>query len=128
MILCSRYEPYTLKTELNALQLVVIVWCLTPLSTVFQLYRGGQCTYPCFPEILLTSNTHNILSKPLAAFSKNHCRNNGQRLERNESCRNGYHLSSERILAEPGIEPATSCSQLGSPTELWGSRTSAGHI
>ena len=27
-----------------------------------------------------------------------------------ESCRNDYHQSLERILSEPGIEPATSCS------------------
>ena len=27
-----------------------------------------------------------------------------------ESCRNDYHQSLERILGEPGIEPATSCS------------------
>ena len=27
--------------------------------------------------------------------------------ERNEACLNDYHQSSERILAEPGIEPAT---------------------
>ena len=24
------------------------------ISIVFQLYHGGQCTYPCFPEVLLT--------------------------------------------------------------------------
>ena len=41
-----------------------------PFSTVFQLYRGGQCTNPCFPGVLLTSTPHNILSKPLAAFHK----------------------------------------------------------
>ena len=28
---------------------------LTPFSTVFQLYLGDQCTYPCFPGFLLTS-------------------------------------------------------------------------
>ena len=30
-----------------------------------------------------------------------------------ESCRNDYHQSLERILGEPGIEPATSCSTKG---------------
>ena len=50
-----------------------------PFSTVFQLYRSGQCTFPCFPGVLLTSIPQNILSKPLAAFPHNHCRNNGQR-------------------------------------------------
>ena len=52
----------------------------------FQLYCCGQCTYPCFSGILLTSTWHNILSKPLAAFPHNHCQNNRQRWERNESC------------------------------------------
>ena len=33
-----------LKTLLKRL----IVWCVTPFSTLFQLYRGGQCIYPCF--------------------------------------------------------------------------------
>ena len=47
--------------------------------TVFQLYRGGQCTYPCFPGVALTSTLHNFLSKPLAAFLHNHCRNSSER-------------------------------------------------
>ena len=51
-------------------------------STVFQLYCGSQCTYPCFPGVLLTSTAHCILSKPLAGFPHNHCPNNGQ-CERN---------------------------------------------
>ena len=55
-------------------------------------------------------------SNPLV-FPQNHCRNNEQRWERNESCRNDYHKSSERILAEAGIESATSCML---PTELLG--------
>ena len=93
---------------------VVVAWCLI-FSTLFQLYQGGQCTYPCFPG--LTSTPHNIPSKPLAAFPHNHRRNKGQRWERDESCRNDYHQSSERILAEPGIEPATFCSQVGHATD-----------
>ena len=31
------------------------VWCLKPFSPVFQLFCDGQYTYPCFPEVLLTS-------------------------------------------------------------------------
>ena len=50
---------------------------LTLFSTVFQLYCDSQCTYPCCPGILFTSTRHNILSKPLASFPHNQCRNNG---------------------------------------------------
>ena len=92
--------------------IILIVWCLTLFSTVSQLYHGGQCTYPSFLGILLTSTPQNILSKPLAAFPQNHCQNNGQQWERNECCCNDYHQSLERILAELEIEPATSCSQV----------------
>ena len=88
---------------------------------VFQLLHGGQCTYPCFPGVLLTSTPHNTFSKSLAALPHNHCRNNGQQWERNESCRNDYHQSSERILAEPAIEPATPCSHVHNATD-WAMR------
>ena len=60
--------------------------------------------------VLLTSTLNNILSMPLPTFLHNHCPNNRQQWERNESCLNHYHKSSERILAKPGIEPLTSCS------------------
>ena len=83
---------------------LLITRCLTPFSTVFDLY---QCTCPCFPWVLLTSTPHNILYKPLAAFPHKHCLNSGQRWKRNESCRNDFHQSSERILAKPGTEPET---------------------
>ena len=86
-------------------------------STVYQLCLGGQCTYPCFSRVLLTSTLHNIPSKLLAAFPHNHCRNNRQGLARNESCRNDNHQSSERILAEPRIELATSFSQVHNATD-----------
>ena len=85
---------------------------LRQFSTLFQLYHGSQWTYPCFPGVLFTSNLHNILSKPVAAFPHNHYQNNGQWWDRNESCCNAYHQSSERILAKRRIEPAVSCSQV----------------
>ena len=81
-----------------------------PFSTVVQLYHGGQCTYPCFPGVLLTSTP---LSKLLAAFPHYHFQNNRQQWERNESYSNDYCQSSERILAEP----ATSCSQVRNSTD-----------
>ena len=46
---------------------ILIVWCLTPFSTLFQLYRG---TYPSFPGVRL-NGTHSILPKPLAALTHN---------------------------------------------------------
>ena len=104
------------KSGLHGL-LIEFVWCSMPFSTVFQLCHGGQCTYPCFPGVLLTR--HNILSKPLAAFLCNHCQNNGQRWERNESSRNDYHQSSKRVFSELGIESATSCSQVRKIYGAW---------
>ena len=49
-----------------------------PFFTVFQIYRGGQCSYRCFPGLLLTNTGHNIVSKPLTAFPHNYCPNNGR--------------------------------------------------
>ena len=94
-----------------------VVWCLTRFSTIFWLYRGSQWTYPYFPGVLLTSTPYNILFKQLTAFPHNHYWHNSQRWERKESCCKDYHLSSERILAEPGIEPATSYSQVSNATD-----------
>ena len=42
---------------------------LVLFSTLLLLFLGGQCTYPCFPWVSLTSALHNILSKPLATFT-----------------------------------------------------------
>ena len=38
------------------------------VSISFQLYHGNQCTYSCFPGVLLTSALHNILSKHFLLF------------------------------------------------------------
>ena len=31
------------------------------LLMIYDVHRGGQCTYPCFPGVLLSSNLHIIL-------------------------------------------------------------------
>ena len=62
-------------------------------NSISVIYRSGQGTYPCFPGVPSTSILHNILTKSLAAFPRNHSRNNRQRWERNESCRSDYHQS-----------------------------------
>ena len=77
---------------------MIVYYVFAPFSSLFQLYRGDQSTYPCFPEVLLISTLHNILSKPLAAFPQ---WNNVQRWERDKSCLTDHHQSSERILDEP---------------------------
>ena len=59
-------------------------------------------SWSSFPTIFLPS--HWLLS----FISHNHCRYNEQQWESNES----YHQSSDGILAEPWIKPATSCSQV----------------
>ena len=83
----------------------------------FTYITAASAPIHAFLEVFFTNTLHNILSKPLAAFLYNHCRNNRQQTwERNELCRNDYQ-SSERILAEPGTEQATSCSQVCNATD-----------
>ena len=75
-----------------------IVWCLNSISVILQ----WPVTYPCFPGVLLSSNWYSILSKPLAAFPHNHCQNNRQLWERNESCCNDYHSILGKNIGQPG--------------------------
>ena len=115
----NRYEQFLLFPQcfqklfvVDATKWVSMEERVNSVSTLFHLDRVGQGTYPCFPGIPFTCSPHITLPKLPATFPHNHCRNNGQRWERNESCRNDYYQPSERILAEPGIEPATSCPQV----------------
>ena len=89
------------------------------VSTLFQLYRGVPCTYPCFPSVIFTSTPHNTASKPLATFPHNHRRKNRHGYERNESCRDDYLNSLKEYwsgrgsnLRLTGLKPFTL------PTEL----------
>ena len=50
---------------------------LKTFSTLFQLYRRSQCTYPCLSTVSFTSTLRKNLSKPLAAFPQNHLQYNG---------------------------------------------------
>ena len=60
----------------------------------------------------LARTLHNILSKPLAAFQHNHCRNNGQRLTsilEKKNCRAWHRTSdflfSNLVLLSYGAQP-----------------------
>ena len=52
----------------NVFKSCLLLMCQNEYLWSKGLYHGGQCTYPCFPGILLTVTPHSILSKPLAAF------------------------------------------------------------
>ena len=91
---------------------------LNAISILFHLYHRSQCTCSCFPEVHLTSILHNILSKPLAAFPRNHRQNN--RL----FCRNDYRQSLERLSDWTSDLPT--CSQVLYATK-WAGRGSANY-
>ena len=78
-----------------------------PFSTVFQLYLSGQCTYPCFPGVILTITAYNILSKPLAAFPHNHCQTTDSGESGKKTGRAGDRTSDIRFSR-------------AQPNELWG--------
>ena len=114
-----------MKTHLLDMHLVVprsTVWCLTPFSTLFQLCRGSQCTYPCFPGVLLTSTPHNIFSSHwlLSHITLVDTTDSGERgmnpvLMTVISFRIEYWPSRGSNQRPPFLKSATP------PTELWGS-------
>ena len=99
------------KGQIKPIDCWLIVWCFNAVFKGISAIARRPVHLSMLSWSSFNSTPHSILSKPMAAFPHNHCQNNGQRWERNESGRYDYHQSSERILAEPGIEPATPCSQ-----------------
>ena len=98
-------QPFAVQNEFN--DWLNGLWCR--LQKYFS-YIADSCAP--IHGFLRSFNQHNILANPLAAFPHKHCWDNGQQRETNKSGCNEYHQASERILGEPGIEPATSCSQV----------------
>ena len=108
-VICTLvYNVFKVCPDPNAAQCEWLIYWLYDVSCRFQRYfsyiaAATASAYPFFPGVLFTTTPHDTLSRPL---------DNGQRWERNESCRNVCHRSSERILFYPRIEPSTSCSQV----------------
>ena len=94
-LVADNLNQSTLSTEKRLIDCMVFNSVFTGISVIS--WRPVHLSVS-----FLTGIPHNILPKPLAAFPQNHRQINGQRWERNESCRNDYHRSSEKILTEPG--------------------------
>ena len=102
-------------------QILMIKWCLTtPFSIVFRLHHGDQCTYPCFHGFHLTSSPHNST----IFFPSHWLLSHITIVETTDSGEKGMNPVAmiilslrKRIMAEPGIEPATPCSQARNATD-----------
>ena len=93
-------------------------------------------TYQCFPGVLSTSTLHIFLTKPLAAFPHNHCRNNERGM--NPVAMNPVNERGNDPVAMTIINPWKEyCRGLNQrppvlksatlPTDLWGSAQLIGH-
>ena len=90
-------------------------------SAVFQLYHHGQCTYPCFPEVALTSTPHNITSK-LSHITIVETMDNGERGTNSVAMtiinhQKKYWSSRGSNQRPPILKPCTL------PAELWSSES-----
>ena len=67
IIILSLLEKYRTETHrlIDCMFFFFFVF-FSSFSIVFQFYRGGQSTHPCFPGVLLNCAPHNILEKELS--------------------------------------------------------------
>ena len=77
---------------------------LTPFSTIFQSYLGGQFTHSYVSWLSHTSTSYNIPSKQLAAFPH---RLIAHWWKTNDACHNDFCETSERMLVELWFEFTT---------------------
>ena len=88
----SRFCCYNLITKVMTLQLAIVklicLWCLTPLSTIFRLYRGGHLM---MEETGVPDKLHHIMLYRLHLVMKGVRSHNIRGTDYTGSCKSNYH-------------------------------------